>query len=480
MVLLVAGAVCCWLGSVSLGHRALQATDISGQVMSTAVNRSAVGAGKQSAHVLAASAGGAGGAAAHGTIGFLLYLPEGYGDDAGQQWPVVFFLHGSGESDGRYTRGSLAGGGTYDEGVNTLQSVAAHGLPHRIAHRGYRPPCVVVSPQAPASALGDWSGPALVSLEALAAMLQVGLSVDSERVYLTGLSMGGAGTWTWAASAPQRFAAVAPIASSGIGVQDAQLDGLINLPTWVIVGANDVIMAAASDAIGARVRGAAARAGVEPSLRLTRYSHCPPPHQPNDSAAGSGPASQDGHDSWTRAYADPEFMPWLFQHRRDRRPAAPRVGQRCHQLWAPGEHRIDISVAQSASSTPRFSSRSFLLMVPRQPHPDPATGAPRLLMRVVCWQTASPWCRALVVACTAAASVPRPRPADVDVLCGYLRAHSDCVGLAWTQRKPVVSEAAVEHGRHGGALWLAGGHSVRHSRSTLAHVLSGAAGVPSQ
>eukprot|EP01051_Picozoa_sp_SAG22_P017617 SAG22_NODE_2762_length_2234_cov_1.135363_3_plen_193_part_01 len=151
--------------------------------------------GTQTEHYLPGSAGGA----ADDGIGFLLYLPVGF-DRAGP-WPVLYFLHGSGESEGRSTVGGLEGGGQYDLGLNTLQSVAAHGIAHRIAHEGARPAFVVVSPQAPAHANGGWGGSALPALERLAELVATGLTGrgDGGRNYLTGLSRGGAGTWDWTA-----------------------------------------------------------------------------------------------------------------------------------------------------------------------------------------------------------------------------------------------------------------------------------------
>jgi poly(3-hydroxybutyrate) depolymerase len=154
-------------------------------------------AGRQTAHIIP------------GVIGYQLYLPRGYTPASKALWPVIYHLHGSGESEGRYTRGGLADGGTFDLGINTIESVKAHGLPHAIEGRDL--PFIVVSPQAPAHARGGWGGSAIDALERLAATVEAELSVDPDRVYLTGLSMGGSGTWTWAAAHPERFAAIAPV-----------------------------------------------------------------------------------------------------------------------------------------------------------------------------------------------------------------------------------------------------------------------------
>jgi predicted peptidase len=113
-------------------------------------------------------------------LAYWLYLPQGY--ESREQWPLMLFLHGSGE------RGS------------DLERVKRHGPPKLIA-AGRQYPFIVVSPQSPQS--GGWE-PDLLNL--LLDDLQKTYRVDENRVYLTGLSMGGAGTWRLAASNPHRFA----------------------------------------------------------------------------------------------------------------------------------------------------------------------------------------------------------------------------------------------------------------------------------
>ncbi len=82
-------------------------------------------------------------------------------------------------------------------GKNTLQAVKAHGLPAIVESNGYAP-FVLVSPQCPAGSRGGWNSTvALEALEALAEVVLAALAVDSSRQYLTGLSMGGYGTWAW-------------------------------------------------------------------------------------------------------------------------------------------------------------------------------------------------------------------------------------------------------------------------------------------
>lgn len=255
-----------------------------------------------------------------------------------------------------------------DEGINTIESVKAHGLPHHLS--SYRPegrdlPFIVVSPQAPAHANGGWSGSALAALEKLADTIEETLEVDSTRVYLTGLSMGGSGSWTWAAHNRARFAAIAPICGGGGGVSDARV--LADLPTWAFVGANDRGVGG-TDRMVERLQAANAEL-----LRVTRYSHAPAPNQPTDSSPMTGPASQNGHSSWTAAYADPRLFKWFLEHttqRTIRSAAVNSVVAQCSSIWAPGEHRVDIATGQPAP----FDRRSFLLLIPSNLRPSTTDG----------------------------------------------------------------------------------------------------------
>src|SRR5205823_3941888 len=110
-----------------------------------------------------------------------------------------------------------------------LALVRRAGLPP-VVERKEDFPFIVVAPQSPGR---GWNP------EALDALLDEVVShykVDKDRIYLTGLSMGGFGTWTLAAAHPGRFAAIAPICGGG---DPKQADRLKGLPTWVFHGAKD-------------------------------------------------------------------------------------------------------------------------------------------------------------------------------------------------------------------------------------------------
>jgi predicted peptidase len=144
---------------------------------------------------------------------YLLYLPKEYGNDPAARWPVILFLHGAGESG------------------DNLEVVKKHGPPKLVA-ASKEFPFIIVSPQCPSRAEG-WNA------EVLAALLDEVIAkyrVDPDRVYLTGLSMGGFGTWNLAAAYPDRFAAIAPICGGGQRRMARRLRGL---PAWVFHGAKD-------------------------------------------------------------------------------------------------------------------------------------------------------------------------------------------------------------------------------------------------
>ena len=196
---------------------------------------------------------------------YLAYLPDGYGKDRSQNWPLLLFLHGSGE------RGS------------DLELVKIHGPP-KLIETGQKFPFVVISPQCPQDA--GWVPPAL---EAFIDSIQRRYRIDSARIYVTGLSLGGFATWELAERRPERYAAVIPICGRG---DPSRANRLRNLPVWAFHGAQDDVVPLSSsqdmiDAIKA--------AGGNP--RFTVYP-------------------QAGHDSWTETYANEEIYSWLLQQRR--------------------------------------------------------------------------------------------------------------------------------------------------------------------
>ncbi len=157
------------------------------------------------------------------TLSYLLYLPAEYGQDSQQNWPVILYLHGAGQ------RG------------DQIDQVARLGLPNLLTTR-LSVPALVVSPQLPAGA--NWTDYTGV-LEKLVDQIMAQYAVDPKRVYVTGFSMGGYGTWALGLAAPNRFAALVPVAG-GWDAQAANLCTLKSMPVWVLHGARDEIVAPAA------------------------------------------------------------------------------------------------------------------------------------------------------------------------------------------------------------------------------------------
>lgn len=199
------------------------------------------------------------------SMGYLLYLPANYGKSA-EKHPVIFFLHGSGE------RGSK------------LSLVKKHGPPRLVEERTDLP-FIVISPQL--SLDNQRFDPR--ALAALLDSIEQKYSVDKERIYLTGLSMGGSGTWQLAAYQPSRFAAIVPIC----GYTDAR-DGakFQRLAVWAIHGDVDgAVPYSETEQMVDAIR------TVGGDVKLTIHHG-------------------GGHDTWTSTYAMPEFYEWLLRHRR--------------------------------------------------------------------------------------------------------------------------------------------------------------------
>ena len=113
--------------------------------------------------------------------------------------------------------------------------------------------------------------------------------VDKDRIYLTGLSMGGFGTWSLAAAHPERFAAIVPICGGGNPADAAKLK---NLPIWVFHGAKDpVVPPERSESMVKAIKAAGG------NVKLTVYPDA-------------------GHDAWTATYENPELYRWLFAQKR--------------------------------------------------------------------------------------------------------------------------------------------------------------------
>lgn len=207
-------------------------------------------------------------------VQYLLFLPKDYSAKADQKWPLLMFLHGAGE------RGT------------DIWKVAVHGPPKCVPQQPDFP-FILVSPQCPEGQ--TWSSEILLGL-----LDEVShtYAVDATRVYLTGLSMGGYGTWDLALSNPERFAAIAPICGGGETIKPLlaspeRARALKSLGVWAFHGGKDNVVPPEESE---RMVNFLKRIGVQ-EVKLTVYPEA-------------------GHDSWTETYNNPEFYQWLLNHRR--------------------------------------------------------------------------------------------------------------------------------------------------------------------
>ena len=196
-------------------------------------------------------------------IDYLFYLPKEYKADTIKKWPLLIFLHGSGEQG------------------NDLDKIKVHGLP-KLIDQGKDFPFIVVSPQAQRG----WNSE---DLFAMILDIKNKYRIDDERVYLTGLSMGGFGTWDLAEKHPELFAAIAPICGGG-NTKDAWKLGY--MPIWCFHGAKDpVVPLKFSAAMVEAVK------TMNPEVLFTIYP-------------------DKLHDSWTITYDNPELYEWLLKHKK--------------------------------------------------------------------------------------------------------------------------------------------------------------------
>lgn len=141
---------------------------------------------------------------------YRFFIPSNY--DASKRWPLVVALHGMGGDENSFFT-------AYDKGV--IKRIAEA--------RGY----IVACPKGRQSA-SMYMGPAETDVMDVLAEIKREFSIDEDRVYLTGHSMGGYGTWSVAANHPDQFAALAPFAGGGTPFTTPKLRGIAHVP-WIVV-----------------------------------------------------------------------------------------------------------------------------------------------------------------------------------------------------------------------------------------------------
>lgn len=218
------------------------------------------------------------------TLNYRLLFPDA---NKLRKYPLVIFLHGSGErgsdNDAQLKWGVM--------NFATDQNMLAH-------------PAIVIAPQCPehqtwsnvtptkdgkGMTLSPEPGKTMRLLMGLIRQLETTMPVDTDRIYITGLSMGGFGTYDALERYPRIFAAAVPVCGGGDTTRAASI---AHIPMWIFLGAEDP---AVNPLFGLDMLEALTHAGAHPGF--TQYPEV-------------------GHFSWLGAYSDPLMMEWLFrQHR---------------------------------------------------------------------------------------------------------------------------------------------------------------------
>lgn len=202
-------------------------------------------------------------------IPYLQYLPKNFKAGEDEKFPLILFLHGRGESKG------------------PLAIVKKWGPPKIVESDDL--PYIIISPQCPRESW--WSNDDQQELLiALLAHVKKQFPVDVERVYLTGLSMGGFGSWELAARLPEEFAAVVPICGGG---NPKNAEKLIGLPIWNWHGDADTVIPLTKSL---EMIEAVKKAGGQ-KIKSTVLKGV-------------------GHVSWPQAYGNPKLWEWIAQQER--------------------------------------------------------------------------------------------------------------------------------------------------------------------
>ncbi len=221
---------------------------------------------------------------------YLLYMPKD--SSSNELFPLLLFLHGSGE------RG------------NDLNLLKRNGLPSFLDNKTDFP-FIVISPQCPDNR--NWD---VQNLLTLLDHVEATLPVDKNRIYVTGLSMGGFGTWKLAQAAPERFAAIAPICGGG---DIERLCIMRNMPVWAFHGLNDsAVPYTESERLIQRLK----EWGSD--VKFTLYPDL-------------------GHDSWTPAYQNQELYNWFLSKSKKKHPV-----------------NVDVKVLKSYIGNYKYSDKAII------------------------------------------------------------------------------------------------------------------------
>jgi predicted peptidase len=206
-------------------------------------------------------------------LDYLLHVPKQAASDPDNLWPAILFLHGYGESGA------------------DLSAVLDVGLPPYIAGKPDFP-FIVIAPQCPWFA---WWPELASSLDQLLEQCIETLPIDPQRLYLTGLSMGGFGCWYLGSAWPRKFAAIAPICGGGYWFHGfpERVTEMNATPVWTFHGAkDDVVPLASTEELVTALRDSGG------DVKFTVYPEA-------------------DHDSWTETYNNPQLYEWFLQHMKE-------------------------------------------------------------------------------------------------------------------------------------------------------------------
>jgi predicted peptidase len=208
---------------------------------------------------------------------YRLFAPPDYKPDTA--YPLVLWLHGAGGA-----------GGDNRAQIRADQTLGTHTWtkPQNQAKH----PTFVLVPQSSTNWVSsglDRLSPEMFLVLSILDAVRAEFNIDVNRIYVAGQSDGGMGTWNIIIQRPSLFAAAVPLCGGG---DVSRILGIVNMPIWAFHGARDKVISVAESR---RMINALNRVGGHP--RYTEYPNV-------------------GHDVWTKAFAEPDLVDWLFaQHR---------------------------------------------------------------------------------------------------------------------------------------------------------------------
>lgn len=214
---------------------------------------------------------------------YVIYEPQKVLDDSsvesGTIWPLLIFLHGSKERSDKLD----------------TQLLTSKGLTRELDN-GRELPMIVLAPQCPSTSTWPLQ---TATLNALLDEVIKDFPIDIDRFYLTGMSMGGYGSWIWAASHPDRFAALAPLGGGYSWIFDfpEKVELLRDIPVWAFHGElDDVVPVNETKKLVEALR------SYGGNVRMTIYPGSP-------------------HDCWTVTYRNDELYDWFLRQSKNRKSA---------------------------------------------------------------------------------------------------------------------------------------------------------------